>query len=122
MARVRRYEELVVWQRAMDLVDAVYRSTGTWPRDEIYRLTDQIRRAAISIPANIAEGHGRTGKNEFLHHLSIAYGSLMEVETLLTIAFRQSLNTAERYEESMTLADEVGRLSRGMMASLRKST
>ncbi|MCC6790973.1 MAG: four helix bundle protein [Thermomicrobiales bacterium] len=118
---MRRYEELVVRQRAIDLVDAVYRLTGKWPRDEVYRLTDQIRRAAISIPANIAEGHGRTGKNEFLHHLSIAYGSLMEVETFLTIAFRQTLNTPECYEDSMILADEVGRLLRGMMTALRKS-
>lgn len=78
MARQRRYEELIVWQQAMDFVDLIYDMTESWPRTEVYRLVDQIKRAVASIPANIAEGHGRTGKNEFLHHLSVACGSLME--------------------------------------------
>jgi four helix bundle protein len=121
MPRTRRYEELVVWQKAMELVDSVYDSTESWPRAETYRLTDQIRRAVVSIPANIAEDHGRTGKNEFLHHLSIAYGSLMEVETFLTIACRRHYISTEIHENAMELADEVGRLNRGMMASLRKT-
>lgn len=98
MPRKRRYEELVVWKKAMELVDAIYDSTENWPRSETYRMTDQIRRAVVSIPANIAEGHGRTGKNEFLHHLSIAYGSLMEVETFLTIATRRKFVSTETYE------------------------
>lgn len=121
MARQRRYEELIVWQKAMDFVDLIYDMTESWPRTEVYRLVDQIKRAVVSIPANIAEGHGRTGKNEFLHHLSVAYGSLMETETFLTIALRRGFIASADHERAMELADEIGRLTRGMMTSLRRS-
>jgi four helix bundle protein len=121
MVRKRRYEELVAWQKAMDFVDVVYDLTEPWPRPEMYRLTDQIRRSVISIPANIAEGHGRTGTREFLHHLSIAYGSLLETETFLTVARRRAFISPEEHENAMELADEVGRLTRGMMTSVRRS-
>jgi len=76
---VRSYRDLIVWQKAMDLVKSVYSVAGGLPKEELYCLTSQIRRAAISVPSNIAEGQGRTSTKEFLHHLSIAYGSLMEV-------------------------------------------
>lgn len=121
MARRRRYEELIVWQKAMDLVDVVYDLSEFWPQQELYRLTDQVRRAVVSVPANIAEGHGRTGRKEFLHHLSIAYGSLTETETLLSVAKRRRYLSAEQHESAMELADEVGRLALGMLSSLRQS-
>jgi four helix bundle protein len=85
-AKGQSYRELVAWQRAVDLVEAVYRETQTWPREEIYGLTNQARRAAVSIPANIAEGQGRVSAKEFGHHLVIAYGSVCELETHLVIA------------------------------------
>ncbi|HKC66104.1 MAG TPA: four helix bundle protein, partial [Pyrinomonadaceae bacterium] len=85
---VRNYSELIVWQKAMDLVEGIYAATKQFPKEEIYGLTSQIRRAAVSIPSNIAEGQGRKSINEFLHHLSIAYGSLREVETQILIAER----------------------------------
>ena len=76
MARAVNYRDLRVWQRAMDLFDALYEVSETWPKRELFGMTDQLRRAALSVPANIAEGQGRRGPKEFLHHLSIAKGSL----------------------------------------------
>ena len=75
------YQDLVAWQKAMALVIAVYRVTSAWPREEQYGLTSQIRRAAVAIPSNLAEGHGRTGAREYAHHVSIAFGSLCDLET-----------------------------------------
>jgi four helix bundle protein len=86
--KVKNYRELIVWQRAMDLVEEVYKSSRDFPREEVYVLTSQIRRAAVSIPSNIAEGQGRKSTSEFLHYLSIAHGSLREVETQTLIAYR----------------------------------
>ena len=85
---VQHYRELIVWQKAIVLVKEVYRGTSDFPKTEIYALTNQIRRAAISIPSNIAEGQGRNSTREFLHFLSVAQGSLMELETQVTIAER----------------------------------
>ncbi|HXG85017.1 MAG TPA: four helix bundle protein [Pyrinomonadaceae bacterium] len=82
----RSCRELLVWQKAMLLVTDVYKSIGGFPREEIYGLSGQLRRAVVSVPSNIAEGQGRDSTKEFIHHLSIAYGSLMEVETQLQIA------------------------------------
>ena len=86
--KLRNYQELIVWQRAMDLVEDVYRSSRNFPREEVYALTSQIRRAAVSVPSNIAEGQGRRTTSDFLRHLSISYGSLREVETQILIARR----------------------------------
>jgi four helix bundle protein len=78
----KSYRELIVWQRAMDMVVAIYQLTRSWPKEELYGLTSQIRRAAVSVPSNIAEGQGRGVVNEFCHHLRIAQGSLQEVDTI----------------------------------------
>ena len=78
---VKTYEELEVWQKAMELVALIYRLTKGFPREEVYGLTSQLRRAAVSVPSNIAEGQGRRSTKEFLNHLSMARGSLLEVET-----------------------------------------
>src|SRR6476659_1156091 len=85
---VRSYQDLVAWQKAMDLVELVYGATRGFPREEVYGLTSQVRRAAVSVPSNIAEGQGRASTKEFLHHLSIARGSLFEVETQVLVAQR----------------------------------
>jgi four helix bundle protein len=82
------FRDLVAWQRAIDLAEAIYHVTRDWPSEERFGLTSQIRRAAVSVMANIAEGQGRTGSQEFLHHLSIADGSLAEVEAHLLFAHR----------------------------------
>jgi four helix bundle protein len=78
---LKNYQELIAWQKAMDLVVETYAISRSFPREEIYALTNQIRRAAVSIPSNIAEGQGRRTTADFLRHLSISYGSLREVET-----------------------------------------
>jgi four helix bundle protein len=82
------YRDLIAWQKAMDLVEGVYRTTRSWPKEELYGLTNQVRRAAVSVPANVAEGQGRRSSQEFPHHVSIAHGSLREVETHLLISRR----------------------------------
>ena len=117
---LQHYRELIVWQKAMDLVEAVYRATNDFPKTEIYGLTSQIRRATISVPSNIAEGQGRKTTRDFLHFLSVARGLLMEVETQLTVAER--LGYIEKQLETTLLAvtAEVGRLLNGLSNSLNK--
>ena len=119
--KVKNYQHLIAWQRAMDLVELVYKASTRFPREELYALTSQVRRAAVSIPSNIAEGQGRRTTSDFLRHLSIAYGSLREVETQLLIAARLNYVTAAQVETIMTKAGEVGRLLNGLMNSLSPS-
>jgi four helix bundle protein len=115
---VRSYRELKVWEKAMDLVEAVYTVTRNWPREELYGLTSQVRRAAVSIPSNIAEGQGRTSTKEFLHHLSIAYGSLLEVETQLLIAERLHYLQTDTMKDLLATTAEVGRIINGLSRKL----
>ena len=118
--RAKSYRDLVAWQKAMELVRAVYSATKEWPADEKYALTSQIRRAVVSIPANIAEGQGRLGERELLHHLSIAHGSLCEVETHLMIGHEQHFLNRQDFTSVMRQAAEVGRILRGLIDSLRR--
>jgi len=118
--KVRNYQELIVWQKAMDLVELIYSSSKIFPRDEIYGLTSQLRRAAVSIPSNIAEGQGRRTTADFLRYLSISYGSLREVETQTLIAARLQYLTKGRSQEILKMAGEVGRLLNGLMSSLTR--
>ncbi len=114
------YRELVAWQKALDLVDHIYTYTANFPADERYGLAQQLRRAVVSIPSNIAEGSVR-GTREFVHFIAIARGSLAEVETQLEIALRRAYISAE---VSNALQQETNRLSRilmGLYQSLKKS-
>ncbi len=117
---VQNYRQLVVWQKAMGLVKYVYELTKKFPREELYGLTLQIRRAVISIPSNIAEGQGRNSTKEFIRHLFIAYGSLMETETQGLVAEMQNYITAEETVALMNKTAEVGRLINGLINSLEK--
>jgi four helix bundle protein len=110
---VRHYKELLVWQRSVDLVALVHRLTRQFPHEEIYTLTAQLRRAAISIPSNIAEGQGRLTTGEFKHFLGIARGSLLEVETQLHIAERLRYVQTEQWTD---IADEISQISRMLNA------
>jgi four helix bundle protein len=101
----------------MDLAEQCYRVTRTFPKEELFGMTSQIRRAAASIPANIAEGQGRQHTSEFLNFLSIARGSLKEVETHLILAQRVELLTSAQLEPVLTLADRVSQ----MLTALRKA-
>lgn len=116
---VQSYRQLIDWQKAMELVKQIYEITKSFPKEEIYCLTSQIRRAAVSVPSNIAEGQGRDSTKEFLHHLSIAYGSLMETETQILIA--ESLAYLKSEESNLILEKtaEAGRLINGLSRSLK---
>jgi four helix bundle protein len=114
----RNYRDLIVWQKAMDLVEGVYRITRSFPQEELYALTSQVRRAAVSIPSNIAEGQGRGGSKELGHFLRVAHGSLCELETQLLIAQRLAYLSAGELAPQMELAAEVGRLLHGLARSL----
>ncbi len=117
--RSRNYRDLVAWQRAMDLVEDVYGLTSRFPKDEMYGLTSQIRRAVVSVPSNIAEGEGRNAPNDFARFLSIAHGSLREVETQLLVAVRLKYLAEEDITNAMTLCEETGRIINGLKRSLR---
>jgi four helix bundle protein len=119
---LRSYRDLVVWQRAMDLVAECYRLTNLLPKSESYGLVSQIQRAAVSNPANIAEGHGRDHLGDYLHHLSVANGSLMELETHLLLLPRLSYLRSSELENALSLADEIGKMLSGLSKSLRKTT
>jgi four helix bundle protein len=108
----------MVWQRAMDLTDAAYEITRSFPKDERFGLTSQMQRSAVSIPRNIAEGHGREHLGEYLHHLSIARGSLMELETQLAIAIRRNYVSTADAQRGFDLSGDVGRLLCGLVRAL----
>ena len=103
---VQNYRDLRVWQAGMDLVEQIYRLTQSFPPDERFGLTSQLRRASVSIPSNIAEGHAREHTAEYLHHLSIAQGSLAEVQTQSEIARRLGYLSTEQAQavEQQTIA------------------
>ncbi len=117
---VKDYRELIVWQEAMDLVETIYRATGAFPREEIYGLTSQIRRAAISIPSNIAEGNGRNTTRDYVHFLGMAYGSVKEVETQVLIAERLRYVNSTHSAELVKTTTEIARLISGLMNSLNR--
>ena len=116
----RNYTDLIAWQKAMDLVESAYRLAREFPRDELFGLTSQLRRAAVSIPSNIAEGQGRSSPGDFRRHLSIAHGSLREVETHIHIAARLHYINEARKQEILAQCGEVGKLLNGLWNSLAK--
>jgi four helix bundle protein len=116
---VRDYRDLDVWQAAMTLAQRCYEVTKRFPKDEMFGMTTQIRRASASIPANIAEGRGRQGTKEFLSFLSIARGSLMELETHLMLSHRVQLMQAQELDELLAITDRISRMLSGLRTSLR---
>jgi four helix bundle protein len=115
---VRSYRDLAVWQRAMDLTSLVYQVTAELPSDERFGLISQARRAAVSVPANIAEGHRRSSTKDYLRFLSIAAGSLAELETLIELASRLYSLRSTHLEELVGSADEVGKMLRAVQQRL----
>ena len=120
-AAIRSHRDLIVWQKAMDLVVSVYRATETFPKAETYGLTSQIRRAVTSIPANIAEGQGRRLTKEFVYFLANARGSLWELDTHLESATRLGFLNPDTHHELQSQLDEVGRILNGLMRSVSNS-
>jgi four helix bundle protein len=118
----RSYKDLVVWQKSMDLVTATYRLTAKFPKDESFGLTSQARRAAVSIPSNIAEGQARLSEREFRHFLGNARGSLMELETQLQVAENLGYVAHEETTSILQSCAEVGKVLNGLLASVSKQT
>ncbi|MGA3070161.1 MAG: four helix bundle protein [Terracidiphilus sp.] len=115
---VRSFRDLQVWQRAVQLSIAIYRLTKELPREEIYGLPSQIRRSAVSVPSNIAEGQGRLGTGEFKQFLGIARGSNFEVQTHLEIARALGFGDSKLLDETEGLSHEVGKMIHGILESL----
>ena len=112
------HRDLKVWQKAMGLVTAVYKLTTSFPKNETYGLASQMQRAAVSVPSNIAEGHGLKQTQAYLRHLAIANGSLAELETQLEIAARLGYSSTE-VKVLIEMASEVGRMLAGLRRSLQ---
>jgi four helix bundle protein len=118
---VTSYRDLIAWQKAMELVDLIYRATRAFPAEELYGLTNQLRRSAVSVPCNMAEGRGRRSIKEFLRFLSIACGSLHEVETQVLVAERQAYVSQEGARDLLKRTDEVSRLISGLANALGRN-
>jgi four helix bundle protein len=118
--RIRSHRDLKIWQRAMDLVDVVYDLTEHFPKREEYGLSAQIRSAAVSVPGNIAEGQGRNTTREFLRFLSIARGSLRELDTYIEISARRDYAAGPELLAVQRMLEEIGRMNTALCAALRK--
>lgn len=116
---MNRYQDLQVWRKSMDLVEEVYALVKNFPEDEKFGMINQIRRCAVSIPSNIAEGSGRNSKKEFAHFLSIATGSLFELNTQIQISEKVGYIKNEKQEEIAANIDEIHRMLFGLIASLK---
>ncbi len=110
------HRDLVVWRKSMALVTDVYRATRGFPKDELYGLTSQIRRAAVSVPSNLAEGHGRNSRKEFPQFIGQARGSLVELETQLEIAQNLGFLSQAAASDLLSKASEVARMLNGLRA------
>jgi four helix bundle protein len=115
-----KYSDLRVWQEAMDLVVEFHRSAKSFPHEERFGLASQMQRAAVSIPSNIAEGQGRKATNAYTNHLSIAFGSLMELETQIRIAFRLNYIPEAEASDLLVRTDNIGKMLGALIKSLKK--
>jgi len=112
------YRDLIVWQRAVQLSTGIYRLTAEFPKEEVYGLTSQLRRASVSVASNIAEGYGRASSHEYKHFLAMACGSNFEIQTQLTIAGELGFGTAAKRHATEELSHEVGKMLRAILAKL----
>jgi four helix bundle protein len=115
------YQDLIAWRKAMDLVTEVYQLTREFPREERYGLTNQLRRAAVSVPSNIAEGQARYSPKEFRLFLSHARGSLVEIETQLMIAQNLEYGSTHEIERLLDRASELGKILNGLVRSIESA-
>jgi four helix bundle protein len=117
----RSHHELIVWQRALELIEEVYQLTEGLPRKETYGISAQMRKAAVSIAANIAEGHGRRASRDYARFVSIANGSLREVQTYAEICVRLRYLSREEFTRTTDLGDQVGKMLTGLREALLRS-
>jgi four helix bundle protein len=118
---IRSYRDLKVWQESMALVESCYRLSSEFPKEELFGLTSQLRRAAVSIPANIAEGYGRDSRGSYVSFLKTAQGSLKETETHLILAQRLRLGSVEASERLLSQCEMIGRMLRALIRSLQRA-
>lgn len=117
---IQSFRDLEVWQKGIDLVEETYRLTDRYPKREIYGLVSQSNRAAVSVPSNVAEGHQRDSTNQFLYHVSVALGSLAELETQLVCAVRLKFLKQQEFDEVLPLIDLLGRKLRNLQIALKR--
>jgi four helix bundle protein len=117
---ISRFRELKAWQLGMDLTEKVYLLTDSFPKSEIYGLSSQIRRCAVSIPSNLAEGHGRTSAKEFLQFIAIAYGSICELETQILLSHRLKYLDQSNLETVSALLTETSKTIHGLQKAIRE--
>lgn len=122
MAYLKSYKELIVWKKSMKLVKEVFLITGTFPKSEMYGLSSQMRKCAISIPSNIAEGSGRKSIKEYAHFYSIAFGSALELETQAIIARELGFANGNSFSTMDVLLDEVLRMLNVMTSKMKLAT
>jgi four helix bundle protein len=115
----RSFRELIVWKKSLQLTVKVYRLTQEFPREELYGLTSQMRRSAVSVPSNIAEGQGRLGTSEFRHFLGIARGSNFELQTQLEVARELGMCDGGKIDDAMSLSHEVGKMIYAMLEKIK---
>jgi four helix bundle protein len=116
----KSYRDLVAWQKGIDLCESIYRASAEFPSHEMYGLASQIRRAAVSVPSNIAEGAGRITRGEFVQSVGYARGSLLEVETQPIVAERLGYLSANETERLLRVTNEIGRVANGLIRSLTR--
>lgn len=119
---LKSYRDLLVWQKAMELTVETYRFSSGFPGSEVYGLTSQLRRAAVSVPSNIAEGYGRGSRKEYIQFLCISQGSLKELETQVILAERLKYGSKTAVDGLLELSEEVGRMLGALIRSLRIRT
>jgi four helix bundle protein len=122
MAKIETFHDLIVWQKGMDLVELIYNATDRFPPKDLYGIGAQIRKAAVSIPSNVAEGFARRSRRTYRRHVAISLGSQAEVQTQLEICRRLSLLSEGTVRRLLALASEVGRLLNGLWRSLAVKT
>ena len=115
---IKSYRDLIVWQKSVDLCVDAYRLAKKLPKEELYALSDQIRRAAVSVPSNIAEGHARHSRKDFAHFLTTAQGSIAEMETQLHLAVRMAMLAEEEVDRLMLLSQEVSKMLMALRSKL----
>lgn len=118
---MKSYKDLIVWQKSMSLVNEIYTITKQFPEEEKFSLVSQMRRSAVSIPSNIAEGYGRGSKTEYARFVKIARGSMYELDTQMEIAKSQTFLTQANYKSILMRLDEIGRMLNGLVTALSKN-
>ena len=120
MTYIKSYKELIVWQKAIKLVKEIFILTDKFPKSELYGLTSQMRRAAVSIPSNIAEGYGRKSSKEYVQFYSIGYGSALELETQVIISKELVFTPIENFAKVDLLLEEVSRMLNSMISRMKQ--